>query len=166
MNFSKRKDKPMNKILSIIVVFVVSLSLTGVAAALPPRAPTTICFSTVENEFGSEFSLLIKPMGNIKMSGGPVVYSIQGVYFDPAIVPQQFQVRGIWMEVFFIFHLTLHIHSRVTPVLFRRMGIGTSLQKQGLFTLIGTVPFVLIGRLYKFLALSSEMKYRELNDRP
>jgi hypothetical protein len=84
MNFSKRKDKPMNKILSIIVVFVVSLSLAGVAAALPPRAPTTICFSTVENEFGSEFSLLIKPMGNIKMSGGPVkFYSIQGVYFDP-----------------------------------------------------------------------------------
>ncbi len=73
----------MKKIIPALLVFVVSLSLAGVAIAASPKPPATICFSTVENQFGSQFFLLIKPMGNIKMPGGPMkFYSIQGMYID------------------------------------------------------------------------------------
>ena len=72
----------MKKILLITLVFVVSLSLAGVSMAAAPKPPATICFNTMESQ--SEFSLLIKPMGNIKMSDGTEqFYSIQGVYYDP-----------------------------------------------------------------------------------
>ncbi len=73
----------MKKILSTMLVFIVSLSLAGVAIAGSPKPPANICFNTVENQ-NVEFSLLIKPMGTIKMSGGPEkIYSVQGLYYDP-----------------------------------------------------------------------------------
>ncbi len=73
----------MKKILLTILVFVLSLSLAGIAIAASPKPPASICFNIAENQ--NEFSFLIKPMGNIKMSGGPAkFYSIQGVFFDPA----------------------------------------------------------------------------------
>ncbi len=73
----------MKKILLITLVFVFSLSLAGMAAARAKayKPPATICFNIMEGD--SEFSLLIKPMGNIKMSDGPVkIYSVQGLYYD------------------------------------------------------------------------------------
>ena len=77
----------MKKIISTMLVFVFSLSLAGVAIAASPKPPANICFTTVESP-NVELSLLIKPMGNIKMSGGPEkFYSIQGLYYDPTEGP-------------------------------------------------------------------------------
>lgn len=73
----------MKKILLTILIFVASFSLAGAAIAASPKPPATICFSTMENQFGSVFFLLIKPMGNIKLPAGPLkFYSIQGMYID------------------------------------------------------------------------------------
>ncbi len=95
----------MKRILLTILVFVVSLSLTGVAIAASPKPPATICFNTTEST--SQFSLLIKPMGNIKMSGGPEkFYSIQGLYFDATNGPAALSGSG-YMDGS-VFHFSLN----------------------------------------------------------
>ncbi len=75
----------MKKILLITLVLVVTFSLAGMAMARSPKAPkvpANICFTALEKPI-EEFSLLIKPMGTIKLSDGPKkLYSIQGLYYS------------------------------------------------------------------------------------
>jgi hypothetical protein len=133
MNFSKRKDKPMNKILSIIVVFVVSLSLAGVAVALPPRAPTTICLQTVNT--ATVYVLVMKPGTNVRLSDGVMkFYDIQGAIITspgPSGINMPLAGSGyVEGNVFhFTFDSTYHIDN--TPYFVQAEGLWDVVAKEG-----------------------------------
>ena len=80
---SKRKERSLKKLISIMLVFVVSLSLAG--AAMPAHAkslspPATLCLGT---DVTFVFVLSIKPGANIRMLDGvQSFYSIQGALID------------------------------------------------------------------------------------
>jgi hypothetical protein len=78
----------MKKIILIVLVFIVSLSLAGVAMALPPKPPASICLDTTGggNTMGV-LALVVKPSSTIKFSDGTQkFYSIQGALVDsPAV---------------------------------------------------------------------------------
>ncbi len=105
VNFSKEKEKPMKKIVSTMLVFVVSLSLVGMAMAAGPKPPASICLDT-----GASVIMIlgVKPSAAIKMQdGAQKFYSIQGALISLPI-PQIFcaAVGSGYMDGD-IFHFTL-----------------------------------------------------------
>jgi hypothetical protein len=65
----------MKKILLTILVFVVSLSLAGVAMATAPKPPASICLQASS----SFYVFAVKPVGNLKMlDETEKFYSIRG----------------------------------------------------------------------------------------
>ena len=66
----------MRNILSTILVFILSLSLVGVAMAAAAKPPASFCFTP---GYGFIYALVVKPSSNIKMSDGTEkFYKIQG----------------------------------------------------------------------------------------
>jgi hypothetical protein len=105
MNFNKRKERPMKKILSTVLVFVVSLSLAGVAMAAAPKPPAKICLNAGG---GGIFALVVKPSSNIKMlDGTQKFYSIQGAIIAPGNNPTMPLVGSGYMEGN-VFHFTFN----------------------------------------------------------
>ncbi|MGZ3880231.1 MAG: hypothetical protein ACXVBF_02780 [Flavisolibacter sp.] len=78
----------MKKIVLTMLVFVVSLSLTGVAMAAAPKPPASFCLDTATGGVGTMgvLALVVKPSSTIKfLDGTQKFYSIQGALIDPSI---------------------------------------------------------------------------------
>jgi len=107
----------MKKLLLITLVFVVSLSLAGVALAARggPRPPASICLNAVG--YGVIFALLNKPAGNIVMSDGTEkFYSIQGAFMEFGC---NFPVLGSGYVEGNVFHFTLDgTYAHYGPIYF------------------------------------------------
>jgi len=94
----------MRKILLMILVFVVSLSLSGVATAAALKPPANICLDTGA---GLIYSLVVKPGSAIKMQDGTQkFYSIQGALLTPSAALFGAAVGSGYMEGS-VFHFTL-----------------------------------------------------------
>jgi hypothetical protein len=108
----------MKKILPTILVFVVSLSLAGVAMAIAPNPPRNICLYAGS---GGVYAFLVKPMGNINFFDGmQKFYSIQGAIIAAVNMPI---VGSGYVEgnVFhFVFNSTYNISG--TPYFVRAEG--------------------------------------------
>ena len=75
----------MKKILSTMLVFVVSLSLAGVAIAASPKPPASFCINAGP---GGIWALVTKAGTNMKMEDGTEkFYSVQGAYISSATMP-------------------------------------------------------------------------------
>jgi hypothetical protein len=128
MNFSKRKERPMKRILSTVLVFVVSLSLAGVAMAAAPKPPTSICLYTGGG--GGVYALVVKPSSNIKMfDGTQKFYSIQGAIIASVNMP----VHGSGYMEGNVFHFTFNSTYNIsgTPYFVQVEGFWDVIAKGG-----------------------------------
>ncbi len=104
----------MKKILSTILVFVVSLSLVGAAMAAAPKPPKSICLNTLGTT--AVYVLYMKPGGNIKMSDETEkFYSIYGAII--ALPTLNMPLVGSGYVEGNVFHFTFNstYHFLVTP---------------------------------------------------
>jgi len=84
-NFGKEKEKPMKKIVSTMLVSVVSLTLAGLAMAAAPKPPASIC---LDLGVGAVYCLAMKSSSAVKMSDGTQkFYNIQGAIVSGATWP-------------------------------------------------------------------------------
>ncbi len=121
----------MKRILSTVLVFVVSLSLAGVAMALPPRVPATICLNAATG--GGVYALLIKPSGNIRMLDGPEkFYSIQGAIVVPGLF-MPLSGSGYMVEGGPVFHFSFNSTYNIsgTPYFVQAEGFWDVVAKAG-----------------------------------
>jgi hypothetical protein len=92
----------MKKIVLTMLVFVVSLSLAGVAMAAAPKPPANICLNAGA---GGVYALVVKPSSTIKfLDGTQKFYSIQGAIIASVNMPV---VGAGYMEAN-VFHFTFN----------------------------------------------------------
>jgi len=95
----------MKKILSTILVFVVSLSLAGVAMAAAPKPPASLCLNAGA---GGVYALALKPGKNIKMlDETEKFYSINGAIIVAGIALYMPLVGSGYVEGN-VFHFTFN----------------------------------------------------------
>ncbi len=117
----------MKKIISMILVFIVSLSLVGVATAAALKPPASVCLNAAG---GGIYALVVKPSSAVKMlDGTQKFYSIQGaiiVGFNMPLVGSGYMAGNT-----FHFSFTSTYNNAGTPVYIQAEGFYDVVAKTG-----------------------------------
>jgi hypothetical protein len=132
----------MKKIVLIVLVFTVCLSLAGVAMAVVPKPPASICLDTGA---AVVFSLVVKPSSAIKMlDGTQKFWSIQGALLSPGV---DFPVIGSGYIEGNVFHFTLNGTYNIT-------GTANWIQAEGFWDVIAHT-----GTMYIYITASGNWTF-------